>query len=79
MVNLIKANLLDGLLIGLGVSLVYNHATWPAAIVIVAIVGARAFEKHIESKEVVDASAELKDKISSIENKMALLGLSKRG
>lgn len=78
MINFIKTHLLDGLLIGLGLSLIYNKATWPASVVIVAIIGARAFEKYLASVKVVDASAELKEKVSSIENKLAMLGMNKR-
>lgn len=79
MLQSIKSNLLDGMLVGLSLSLIYNRATWPAAIVIVAIIAARGFEKYLATKKVEDNTTDLREKMASMENKLALLGMSKRG
>jgi hypothetical protein len=45
----------------------------------VAIIAARGFEKYLATKKVEDNTMDLREKMSSIENKLALLGMAKRG
>lgn len=78
MITSIRSNLLDILLGGLGVSLIYNQATWPAAIVMVSIISIKAYEKYAENHKKTEMDNNTKERLASIENKMAMMGLSKR-
>ena len=78
MLGLIRNNLLDLLLIALGGSLVYNQATWPAAIVMVSIIGIKAYEKYAENHKKLDMDNSTKERLASIESKLAMMSLSKR-
>lgn len=73
-----KFSLHEYLIIGLVVALVIAKAAWPMALVIIALLGFKAFEQYLNKQDNIKQDDTLKDKLVSIENKMAMMGLTKR-
>jgi hypothetical protein len=65
------------MLISLTGSLIYNGALWPSAIVIVAVIGFKAFKEHLASVKVSEVDTTLSDKLKSLESKVAMMGLKR--
>jgi hypothetical protein len=76
--NKLKLYLIDLSLIGLTIALIASRASWPTALVIVALLGYKAFEKYSDKKSIEKVDDSLKDKLASMESRLTMIGLNKR-
>ena len=78
MLSLLKSmGLINGLISLITISLIVFKASWPLAVVMIVLGAMKAFNDYLLSKkkEIVDQS--VKDKVTAIENKIAMMGLRK--
>jgi hypothetical protein len=78
---MVKDYLIEGLLIVLGAQLVHLQATGPCAALAIVLVAYKAFKevRTTDAAKKVEVSDDgVKSRLSSIENKLALMGVSKR-
>jgi len=75
---MLKSAYLDLVILAFSLSLILNRALWPSAILAIAFIFYKAFQEYVASNKPKDTEVGLKERISSIENKMTIMGLSKR-
>lgn len=75
---MVKVNVNTVILIGMVVSLIISREAWPVATVIVALLAKQSYDRFLDSAKSIDSSQEMKDRVSSLESKIAMMSLSKR-